>query len=523
LAAPNAVATDKADLVLHEGVVLGHPDSDSIAVGDGRIIAHGSFARLKARVGPRTHLVRLAGRTVAPGLIDSHLHFFGAASAAASLQLSKCRTISELTAELRAAAGRTPPGNWIKAFGCDEALLKERRGPTRPELDEAAPRNPLRIRHQTLHASWLNSRAMTGLGIERADFKPPDGAQIVRDGSGKPSGLMIGMEQWLTSRLPRVTSAALEARARQFSRELAAAGVTAFTDATVRNGPEEIKLFAKLVHEGTICQRVALMIGADHLDSLPAALDLARRVGVDLVAAKFVDGAGGADTLAKRAATAFRFGLDCAFHATEVEELEAALAAVEAARSRIEAPTPSTARLRIEHGGLIPPNYLARLAAAGAWVVTNPGFILYRGIKYARQPGLTAHIYRAKSLLDAGVNLAAGTDAPIAPAKPLAAIASAIDRTTLDGEQLTPEEALTTQQAFELFGVSAARLAKIDAGIIAPGKIADLIVLRKDPSTLAPAELSTLHADMMIVDGRIVYEHGRPAAASSDSADLRTV
>jgi predicted amidohydrolase YtcJ len=518
------MATDKADLVLHEGVVLGHPGSDSVAIGNGRIIAHGTFARLKASVGPRTHLVRLAGRTVAPGFIDCHLHFFGAASAAAGLQLSKCRTISELTAELRAAAGRTPPGNWIKAFGCDEALLKERRGPTCFELDEAAPRNPLRIRHQTLHASWLNSRARTALGIEQPDFKPPDGAQIVRDESGKPSGLVIGMEQWLTRRLPRVTSAALEARARLFSRELAAAGVTAFTDATVRNGLEEIGLFAKLVREGAICQRVGLMIGANHLDSAPAALNLARKGGIDLLAAKFMEvGGGNAETIAERAGLAFGLGLDCAFHATEVDELEAALAAVEAARSRIEAERASTARLRIEHGGFIPPNYLDRLAAAGAWVVTNPGFILYRGAKYARQPGLTAHVYRAKSLLEAGVNLAAGTDAPIAPAKPLAGIASAIDRTTLDGEQLAPEEALTIQQAFELFGSSAARLAKIDAGQIAPGKLADLVVLRKDPSTLTAAEISGLHADMTIVDGRIVYEHGRPAVASSDSADLRTV
>jgi predicted amidohydrolase YtcJ len=518
------VATEKADLVLHDGVVLGHPGSDSVAIAGGQIAAHGSFSELKAMVGPRTHLVRLAGRTVSPGFIDSHLHFLGAASAAAGLQVSKCRTIAELTAELRIAAGRTPPGNWIKAFGCDEELLKDRRAPTREELDAATPRNPLRLRHQTLHASWLNTRAIAMLGLERADFAPPEGAHLVKDESGRLTGLVVGMEQCLTRRLPPVTSAALEARARLFSRELAAAGVTTFTDATSRNGPEDVALFAKLVREGAICQRVGLMIGADHLNSAPDALDLTANSGVNLPAAKFMGSMkGGADRIAERAALAFGFGLDCAFHATEVQELEAALAAADAARSAIAGRASQGTLLRIEHGGFIPPNYLERLAATGdTWVVTNPGFVYYRGDKYLRNPALVAHIYRARSLIRAGVNLAAGTDGPVAPARPLAAIAAAVARTTIDGQPVTPEEALTTEESFALFTSKGAQLARVNAGEIAPGKLADLVVLPKDPLKLSAAEIMALHVDLTIVGGKIVYERGRPAVASSDSADLRS-
>ncbi|HXW82932.1 MAG TPA: amidohydrolase family protein, partial [Candidatus Binataceae bacterium] len=195
----------KADLVLHQGVILGHPESDSIAVAAGRIVAHGRFAELKPLVGPRSHLIKLAGRTVAPGFIDSHLHFLAAASAAAGLSLARCRNISDLLSDLRVAAGGTPPGNWLRAFGCDEELLEERRGPTRRELDLAVPKNPLRLRHQTLHASWLNSRAIALLGIEQAGFKLPSGAQVVRDDSGEATGLMVGMEEWLGARLPLVT------------------------------------------------------------------------------------------------------------------------------------------------------------------------------------------------------------------------------------------------------------------------------------------------------------------------------
>ncbi len=137
----------KADLVLHEGVILGYPGGDSIAVAGGTILALGPYSELKPLVGPRTHLIRLAGRVVVPGLIDSHLHFLEAASAAAGLSLWRCRQLDDLMAELRVAAGKTPPGNWLRAFGCDEALLAGRRGPTRAELDAAVPKNPLRLRH----------------------------------------------------------------------------------------------------------------------------------------------------------------------------------------------------------------------------------------------------------------------------------------------------------------------------------------------------------------------------------------
>ena len=80
--------------------------------------------------------------------------------------------------ELRQAAAGTAPGNRLKAFGCDESLLKEHCGPTREELDEAVPKQPLRLRHQTLHASWLNSRAINVLGLEKSDFTPPRGDRL---------------------------------------------------------------------------------------------------------------------------------------------------------------------------------------------------------------------------------------------------------------------------------------------------------------------------------------------------------
>ncbi|MGH7947724.1 MAG: amidohydrolase family protein, partial [Candidatus Binataceae bacterium] len=280
---------DKAELVLHESLVAGHPSSDSIAIARGRIVVHGAFTDLKALVGPRTHLLKLAGRAVVPGFIDSHLHFFEAAAAATGVSVARARTIDELLGELRLAAGKAPPGNWLRAFGVDEEMVEGKI--TCDELERAVPKNPLRLRHQTLHASWLNVRALAQLGLDKPEFQPPEGATLVRDESGKLTGLVVGMEEWITSKLPRVTKAETEARARIMSRELAAAGVTAFTDATVKNGAAELGVFDTLVASGAIAQRVGVLLGAEQFEE---ALDSRRDgdgVRASVAGIKFMTGA----------------------------------------------------------------------------------------------------------------------------------------------------------------------------------------------------------------------------------------
>ncbi|MGH8013413.1 MAG: amidohydrolase [Candidatus Binataceae bacterium] len=508
------MAAEKADVVLHDGVVLGHPESDSVTIANGRILARGRYAQLKGAVGPRTHLIKLGGRTVAPGFIDSHIHFMEAAAAASGVAVSRCRTIGALLADLRVAAGKAPPGNWLRVFGCDEALIRERRGPTREELDQALPKNPLRLRHQTLHGSWLNTRAINLLGLEAPNFSPPPGAWIGRDSNGRLSGFVAGMEEWLGTRLPLVTAAELEARARTYSRELAAAGITAFTDATVRNGPEDIAVFARLAASGAIRQRVAVMLGQQHIEAFGAMRRYEQSAGFALAGVKFMGFTNWEPgLLARLTARAMSQAADCAFHATEIEELDAALNAIEMASRQLSPEITARVFCRIEHGGLIPPDYPDRIAAAGAWVVTNPAFLYYRGVKYAGEPGLIPYLYRGRTLLDAGVNLAAGSDAPVTPARPMAAISTAIARVALEGYELALDERLTLAEAMKLVGSSAARLLRLDGGQIETGQVADLIVLPAEPSTLSPSELLNLAVDITIVGGRVVYERGRPATA----------
>ncbi|HJU11422.1 MAG TPA: amidohydrolase family protein [Candidatus Binataceae bacterium] len=502
------MVSEKADLVLHEGIIMGHPESDSVAITGERIAAHGRYSEIKSHIGPRTHMLRLGGRVLAPGFIDCHQHFMEGAAVAAGLSLVRCRTIGDLLSDLRVSAAKTPPGNWLRAFGCDEALVRERRSPTRAELDWAVPKNPLRLRHQTLHASWLNSRAISALGLESPKFVAPDGAQMVRDATGRLSGLMVGMEEWLSARLPRVTAAEMEARARSYSCELAANGITAFTDATVRNGPEEIATFARLIASGALRQRLAMMVGPQYLKDLHGMRRTAEASGIQIIGVKFMHVARyDPVSIARTVISAFERGADCAFHVTEVEELDTVVRACQQAAPHL---TQSGNCLRIEHGGLIPPEYPEQIAALGAWVVTNPGFIYYRGAKYAADPGLIGYLYPNRTLARAGVMLAAGTDAPVTPAKPLHGIAAAMARISLEGYELARQEELSTDNAFALFTKNAAELSRLPAGEIMTGGLADLVVLPADPRMPKPAELINLTVETTIVGGQVIYEKGRP-------------
>jgi len=303
------------------------------------------------------------------------------------------------------------------------------------------PKNPLRLRHQTLHATWLNSRAIAVLGLEAPDFIPPLGANMIRDAAGKLTGLVVGMETWLSDHLPLVTAAESESAAPRASSaaKMAAAGVTAFTDATTPQRPRwKSSSSPSSPNRNAICQRVSVMIGGQHLEAADQFEKArARAGGISLAGAKFMPGYQYDTGRASRARFAARSRARSRLRLSRDRNRRARRgksAAIESAKSAILRTRARCRGFRIEHGGIITPDYIDRLMAANVWVVTNPGFIYFRGPKYAAEPGLVAHLYRAaRSLKDANVHLVGATDAPVTPAKPFAAIVAAVSRTTIDG------------------------------------------------------------------------------------------
>ena len=166
-------------------------------------------------------------------------------------------------------------------------------------------------------------------------------------------------------------------------------------------------------------------------------------------------------------------------------------------------------RHRIEHGSVCPPDLAERIASAGIMVVSNPAFIHYSGQRYLKTvaPSQLNYLYPFSSLMKKGVQVAAGSDAPIAPVNPLAGIYGAVTRKARGNGIVVEKEKIGVYEAVAMFTVMAARSSfdENQKGIIAPGKIADLVVLSDNPFTVPEEEIKNLRVEVTIIGGKVVY------------------
>src|SRR3954469_11131722 len=183
-----------ADLVLRGGKVI-TVDKDwsvaqAVAIRDGRFLAVGDDAAIAPHIGPNTQVIELAGRTVVPGLIDSHLHQLFAGLNGPSVQLLGSPPIADGQKAIPERVARTEPGRWVTASsGWHESILEEGRMPTRHELDPVSPNNPVFIPRGG-HVVTVNSKALELAGITK-DTPNPDGGIIVRDDKGEATGMLL--------------------------------------------------------------------------------------------------------------------------------------------------------------------------------------------------------------------------------------------------------------------------------------------------------------------------------------------
>ncbi len=213
--------------------------------------------------------------------------------------------------------------------------------------------------------------------------------------------------------------------------------------------------------------------------------------------------------LAAQVEQAHRAGLQVALHAVTLSALDAALDAIEAAMRAYPRQDP---RHRIEHCSVCPPDRAERVAALGVHVCSNPAFVYYSGDRYLRDvdPSDLDSLYALRTLVDAGVRYSFGSDAPVSPPSPLAALTGAVRRRTAQGSALLPEQAVTLEQALYAFTAGAAHAARLERelGRIAPGYLADMVVLHAGVAAREVDELPDLRPSMTVVDGRIAWSNG---------------
>jgi predicted amidohydrolase YtcJ len=300
----------------------------------------------------------------------------------------------------------------------------------------------VRVQHRTGSEWVLNSAALAAVGLDGAagPVGPPmaeDRPGVERDGRGQATGRLRGLDRWLADRVPALPAPDLAGVGRRLSRY----GVTGVTDATPVASADDLVPLAEAATSGALPQRVTIT-GGPRLSAVEAPAPLWRGP-VKLVWADYAPPAHG--DLVRWITAAHDAGRPVAVHCVTRPGLAAALAAWDEAGV-----LPGD---RVEHGSVVPPDLRARVAGRGLAVVTQPGFVLERGDRYLAEvhPGDLPHLYPCRSLMEAGIPVGGGTDAPFGHPDPWRAIATAIERRTSEGAPLGVREAVSPERALALF------------------------------------------------------------------------
>ncbi|MBB5939334.1 amidohydrolase [Streptomyces zagrosensis] len=567
---------ETADLILTGGDVLtiddGFTVAQAVAVKAHRILAVGGDAEITALAGPQTQVIDLAGRTVLPGINDSHLH--GAAWAltrppfALDISHPAVRSIADITEAVRQAAAETPSGQWITGLGWDvgylaECLADPTRRPRRSDLDDAAPHHPVCLTDFSGHMVWVNSTALELAGIARGT-EPPSGGVIDTDATGEPTGMLKETAQALVQALiPPATVAQRKEAIQRAVAALHAEGITSYTEPGLGPGGAEIlgggldtatlHAYIELARAGQLASRVRVLLlpapmGGTAADVTAGLRGLAPPKDVDarrlaVIGVKlFADGVPPNETawmhdpypggghgalcvhgtdaslkqaeLAEMIRVAHTAGYQVGVHVTGDRAIDAVVDAFVAAHHAHPRPD---ARHYVIHGDFASAQSLAKLAAHGYGINMNPAIKWTIADLMDDIVGSKRSDYQwpVRSAAEAGIAICVGSDAPITMPNWRQGIASMLLRESkATGRVSGPDQRVSLETALRAYTVNPARqdFAEAWKGTIEAGKVADLCVLGGDLRATDPHDIPHLPIDLTVLDGHIVFarDNGRP-------------
>jgi hypothetical protein len=524
------------DTVLVNGKVVTVDGQSSIrealAVRDGRIAAVGTSAEIRALAGPATRVLDLQGRTVIPGLIDSHLHAIRAAlSFSTEVNWIGARSLEEALGRIRAAARAKPPGSWlIVAGGWNAQQFEESRRPTQAELTAAAPGNPVYVQ---LGYGWamLSPLAHKALGVS-GDADLPPGGRLERDASGQLTGAVTGAQNAIVAlfdRLPKPTFAEQVEGTRAFFRELNRLGMTGAVDPGGNNlTAADYQALFTVWRDRSMTVRVAYTLNGQtpgkelqELQELTQLLpmgfgdDMLRFNGLGeriTVAMNNNNAPSDADKEAyyRLVRWAAERGLSLTMHWGNDASIDHLLSIFERVnRDILIAPL----RWSIAHLNDASVDSLRRMKALGVgWTMQDAmyfggeGFIKQAGEAAARR---TPPVETARRM---GVVVGAGTDAHrVASYNPFTALQWLLDGRTVGGLVMRgPEEIPSRMDALRFYTMGSAWFSFDEGrrGSLEVGKLADLAVLSADYMTVPVERIGSIESVLTMVGGRVVYASG---------------
>ncbi|MCC6340573.1 MAG: amidohydrolase [Bryobacterales bacterium] len=522
-----------ADLVVENANIYtvnrAQPKASAMAVKDGRILAvGGDMGRYK---GPLTRLIDAMGATIVPGMIDSHGHIAGLGGSLETLDLREANTSGEAVRAVERAVSTRPKGEWILGSAWDQTRWPGGEFPDSGELSRVSPDHPVYLTRVDGHAAWVNRKALEIADIN-ASTRDPRGGRILRDGQGRPTGILIDRARGLvTGKIPPPGMEQVKARILRGTRECARLGLTGVHDAGA--GERELAAYHALAAQGELPVRVYAMIrGAgrlweEYLKKGPELGDYLTVRGIKLVADGALGSRGAAlkepytdepgnrgllilteEDIERVAKQAVARGFQVSTHAIGDRANRAVLEAYGAALGGV-----NDRRFRVEHAQIVAledfPLFrkFSVIASIQATHATSDMRWAEKRLGAARIKGA----YAWQRFLELGARITNGSDFPVESPNPLWGFYAAVTRQDHAGMPVggwMPEQRLSREEALESWTIDGAYAAFEEKakGTLEAGKFADFVMLSADIMKIPPAEILETQVRMTVVGGRIVYQ-----------------
>jgi predicted amidohydrolase YtcJ len=517
-----------ADLILVNGNIhtlsKKKPKAQAIAIKGNKITAVGTNSEILKLKTPETRITDLKGKTVLPGFVDCHVHMRSYAKTLEQIALRDIISIGQLQQRLKQAAAEKPPNAWIVARGFDQEKLKEKRLPTRFDIDKAVPDHPVLITRVCGHLSVANSKALELANITK-HTKLLGSGEIDKDKeTGEPTGILLEDAQSLVKGvIPQPTEEELLRVCGQACEKAAEKGLT--TVHCIIEDLRDIQIIQKLHRQNQLQTRIRIIIPVECLDEFDE-LKISKHIEDDKVKIGcfkvFSDGSLGArtaalhtpyaddkttrgilvytpTTLQKSLEKVHKRGFQLAIHAIGDKANETVLDALEEV---LKGKPRRDHRHRVEHASVLNKKLITRMKKLGVVASVQPHFVVSDFWVVKRLGKRRARwTYPFKSLIKSGVVACAGSDCPIEPLDPLFGVWAAVARKTF------PQEKLSVDEAICMYTINAAYASHEETtkGTIEPGKLADLTILAQDPYSVEPDDIRDIKVEMTIVNGKIIY------------------
>lgn len=544
-----------ADLIIFGGPIYSvdekNPNPEAVAVRGDSIVFVGSLKDAQKLKGDKTLEIDLKGKTMTPGFIEGHGHFFGMGYFELDLNLMNARNYDDIVAMVKDAVSKAQPGQWILGRGWHqdkwdkkpEKLVKGFQ--THDRLSEVSPNNPVVLEHASGHAIQVNAKAMQIAGVnqlskENLTTVTLEGGEIIRDAQGNPTGIFNETAQSLIYKYIPTNDDVRDVQALERARDACwRNGITSFHDAG--EGRRSIELMRQAKANGTLGVRLNVMLGGDDMAHVREWMRKGPEVDpqhwLTIRSIKlYCDGALGSrgawllepysdrpdthgmatislDSVLSVSRAALKSGFQVCSHAIGDRANREILDRYETAFK--ENPEKAKdARFRVEHAQHLHPDDIARFGKLGvipAMQAIHMSSDRPWAIDRLGEKRIVDGAYVWKKLIESGAVIVNGTDVPVEPINPIASFYASVSRKTLKGEPeggYESDQKMTREEALKSYTINAAYGAFEEniKGSISVGKLADFTIFNKDIMKADEKELLSTQVAMTVLGGKIVFE-----------------